>query len=82
MSFPISATRSSPTKPKRLEMPRHAKPWTLKADDILKRAIFEGWSLPAICERLGRTEAAVRARAYVLGLSFRLVSPKGKSASK
>ena len=63
-------------------MPRHAKPWTQKADDILRQAVFEGWPLPAICERLGRTEAAVRARAYVLGLSFRLVSPKGKRTSR
>jgi hypothetical protein len=63
-------------------MPRNAKPWTQKADDILKRAVFEGWSLPAMCETLGRTEAAVRARAYVLGLSFRLVASKGRNVPK
>ena len=65
-------------------MPRHSKPWTQEADcavghatiDILTQAVVEGRSLPIICKRLDRTEAAVRARAYVLRLSFSLVSVK------
>ena len=63
-------------------MPRHVKPWTQKADDTLRQAVLEGWSLPNICQRLGRTEAAVRARVYTLGLSFRMVRARRRGGSK
>lgn len=63
-------------------MPRQTKPWTQEADDALRKAVFDGWPLPEMCEKLGRTKAAERARAYILGLSFRLVSPKRRSSRK
>lgn len=63
-------------------MPRHLKPWTQKADDILRQAVLDGWSLPKICQQHGRTEAAVRARVYVLGQSFRMVRAKSRGVPK
>ena len=63
-------------------MPRYAKSWTQDDDDILKRAVLDGWPLRDMCERLDRTKAAVRARAHVLGLSFRLIRPNSKIATR
>lgn len=54
-------------------MPRHPHPWTQKADELLRQAVVEGRSIPYICRMLGRTQAGVRPRAQVLGLSLRLV---------
>ena len=63
-------------------MPRHVNPWTQTADDILRQAVLEGRSLPAICQQLGRTQAAVRARVHVLGLSLRVIGGTRRGLSK
>ncbi len=62
-------------------MPNCPSPWTPEADELLRQAVFRGLHARAICKQLGRTEASVRARAYVLGLSMRLVEPRRRPAS-
>lgn len=61
-------------------MPNYQSPWTPEADDLLRQAVFQGLHARTICKQLGRTEASVRARAYVLGLSMRLVEPRRRPA--
>jgi hypothetical protein len=61
-------------------MPRHPKPWTEEADEVLRKAVLEGQSLSNVCQQLGRTEAAVRARGHTLGLTFRMASGKRRHA--
>jgi DNA-directed RNA polymerase specialized sigma24 family protein len=63
-------------------MPRHAKPWTAQADEILRKAVFDGRSLERICEELGRSRSAVRSRAQVLGLSLQLAGQRRRNVSK
>ena len=46
-------------------------PWTLGEDDALRNAVIAGASLPALSKALGRSESALRSRAYVLRLSLR-----------
>ncbi len=63
-----------------------AKLWTSEEDDILRRDVLEGKSLQAIASKIGRTQSAIRTRAYVLRLILgrpgakRRGSPKSASA--
>jgi hypothetical protein len=47
-------------------MRSETKRWTTEEDDILRQAALAGTSVAEIASTVGRTESAVRARAYVL----------------
>jgi hypothetical protein len=72
----------APVRFREMTMARHEKPWTPEADETLRKAVLAGRSLRTMCQQLGRTEAAVRARAYVLGLSLRLAKTKRRGVAK
>jgi hypothetical protein len=59
-----------------------SKPWTPEQDEVLRKGIIAGASLLAVSNKLGRTEAAVRARAYILGLSLRTTGRRRRESSK
>ena len=55
------------------EMRSETKRWTTEEDDILRQAALAGTSVAEIASTVGRTESAVRARAYVLRVLLRPV---------
>lgn len=55
------------------EMRSDTKRWTTEEDDILRQAALAGTSVAEIAGAVGRTESAVRARAYVLRVLLRPV---------
>jgi hypothetical protein len=55
-------------------MPHKGMPWTLEADNALRNAVIAGASLPTLSKALGRSESAIRSRAYILRLSLRPIS--------
>ena len=63
-------------------MPTTGKPWTAEEDEILRTEIVSGASRCAISQKLGRSESAVKARAYILRLSLRPSGTKGRSDSQ
>jgi len=62
-------------------MPTTGKPWTAEEDEILRTEIVSGASRCAISQKLGRSESAVKARAYILRLSLRPSGTKNHSRS-
>lgn len=46
-------------------------PWTAQEDKLLKQLAKENTPTRVIGLKLGRTEAAIRARAHLLGISLR-----------
>jgi hypothetical protein len=65
-----------------MTMHAKSKPWTPEDDEALRKEITSGASLLAVSQRLGRTEAAVKARAYILRLSLRTIGVKRRDSSK
>ena len=59
-----------------------SKPWTPEQDEALRKAIIAGASPLAVSQKLGRTEAAIKARAYILGLSLRTIGARRRESSK
>jgi hypothetical protein len=55
-------------------MPHNGPPWTPDEDDALRSAVIAGVSLPALSRALGRSESAIKSRAYILRLSLRPTS--------
>jgi hypothetical protein len=52
------------------------KLWTAEEDELLRRESIEGSSIAEIAKKVGRTESALRARAYVLRIL--LTSNRGR----
>ena len=63
-------------------MPTTGKPWTAEEDETLRTEIFSGTSRCAISQKIGRSESAVKARAYILRLSLRPSGTKNQSGSE
>jgi len=59
-------------------MRRKGPPWTPEEDDALRKAVIAGATLPALSNALGRSESAIRSRAYILRLSLRPMSPSDR----
>ena len=56
-----------------LGMNPRTKRWTAEEDDILRQEALAGSPISEIASRVGRTESAVRTRAYTLGILLRQV---------
>jgi hypothetical protein len=56
------------------------KRWTAEEDELLRRESIEGSSIAEIAKQVGRTESALRARAYVLRIL--LTSNRGRRAGQ
>jgi hypothetical protein len=52
-------------------MENHSKPWTPELEEVLREGVIAGTSLSAIAKRLGRSESAIKSRAYTLRLILR-----------
>jgi len=63
-------------------MPTTGKPWTPEEDERLRTEIFSGASRCVISKKLGRSESAVKARAYILRLSLRPLGAKNHALSE
>ena len=61
-----------------------AKRWTAEEDNILRQEALAGRPISEIASRIGRTESAVRTRAYTLRILLRQVGlrRRGFGASK
>ena len=55
------------------------KPWTPPDDDQLRREFEAGTPLAEIVSKTGRTEAAIKNRAYILRLKIGLLRKPGQS---
>ena len=49
------------------------KRWTTEEDSILRQAALAGSSVAEIASKIGRTEAAVRTRAYAIKILLRAI---------
>jgi hypothetical protein len=58
------------------------KPWTTEDDEHLREQIIAGATLRAVSQKLGRTEAAIKARAHLLKLSLRTIGGKRRASSR
>jgi FixJ family two-component response regulator len=58
------------------------KPWIAGEDNQLRQLVVSGAPTNQIAERLDRTEASVRARAYFLGLILRRFGPRRRGMSR
>ncbi len=45
--------------------------WTQTEDSILREQVSAGRSVPEIAAKIGRTESAIRTRAYILRVTLR-----------
>ena len=72
-------TNTSLGKRETCETPR---PWTAADDDQLKELAVSGASLLTMGQRLKRTEAAIRARAYFLDIPLRRVGIRRRATFK
>ena len=54
-------------------------PWTAEEDGRLKREVAERTPLDQIVGKIDRTEAAIRNRAYILGLRLGRLRKPGES---
>jgi hypothetical protein len=52
------------------------KRWTAEEDSILRQAALAGGSIAEITSKIGRSESAVRTRAYILWIPLRIVGIK------
>jgi hypothetical protein len=76
-------TNTSLSKRETCETPRAAsRPWTVADDDQLKELAVSGASLLTMGQRLKRTEAAIRARAYFLDIPLRRVGIRRRATFK
>lgn len=65
------AAKHGPGKDCRWRMRPGTKVWTAEEDHILRREALAGSPTATIAKKVGRTESAVRARAYVLRILLR-----------
>jgi hypothetical protein len=76
-------TNTRQSKCETCETPRAAsRPWAVADDDQLKELAVSGASFPTMVERLNRTEAAIRARAYFLDIPLRRVGVRRRATFK
>jgi len=61
-------------------MRSETKRWTAEEDNVLRQAALAGNSVTEIASMLGRTEPAVRARAYFLKVLLRSVGIRRHSS--
>jgi hypothetical protein len=59
-----------------------SKPWTPEQDEALRKGIIAGASLLEVSQKLGRSEAAIKGRAYILRLSLRTIGVRRREGSK
>ena len=53
---------------------RQREPWTSEEDEVLRQAAFAGRNAREIAGLVGRTESAVRTRAYTLRIPLRQIA--------
>jgi hypothetical protein len=58
------------------------KTWTMEDDERLRQLSSSGASVATIAKDLGRTESAVLARAYAIGVAFRRLKTRRRTFSK
>ena len=61
---------------------KHRAEWTKEIIADFKRMVKDAHPVSAVAKALSRTEAAVRKKAFDLGLSFRRKSKAAKKAAK
>jgi DNA-directed RNA polymerase specialized sigma24 family protein len=57
------------------------KRWTAEEDDVLRQEALAGGSVSDIASKLGRSEAAVRTRAYTLRVPLRTVGIRRRESA-
>jgi hypothetical protein len=72
----------APAEGKEELMHSKSKPWTPEQDEALRKEVIAGASLLEVSEKLGRSEAAIKGRAYILRLSLRTIGVKRRDGSK
>jgi hypothetical protein len=63
-------------------MHKNSKPWTPELDEVLRKEVIAGTSLFAIAKKLGRSESAIKSRAYTLRLSLRPLGTRRREISR
>jgi hypothetical protein len=63
-------------------MQNNNTPWTPELDKVLREEVVAGTSLLAIAKKLGRSESAIKARAYTLRLSLRSFGTRRREISR
>ncbi|WP_210253909.1 SANT/Myb-like DNA-binding domain-containing protein [Bradyrhizobium sp. S69] len=61
---------------------KNAKTWTNEEDERLRELVVSEAEFADIAKSLGRTEKAVKARAYILRLSLRRIGVRRRGLSR
>ena len=66
-----SASQQPPSRePHLYKKQNNCKPWSAEDDERLRQCVISNGSIPDFAADFGRTVSAVKARAYVLGISL------------